>query len=157
MTQTTASAAKRSLIKADYSRFSPSRFCQAGQVPNTARDACEVCGSDTFKQMAGFAKCTACPTGTKSTADGTQCKPLAFCPPGTTLDGVTGDDRFDATKCASCADAKYKSDARPGVCSDCGTEAAGMNDARTKCAGTVRTCSAPLAIDPTDKAQCYIP
>jgi hypothetical protein len=158
MTQTTASAAKRSLIKADYTRFSPSKFCQAGQVPNSAGDACEVCATNAFKQMAGFAKCVACPAGTFSNADGTQCKPLAFCPPSTTLDGVTGDDRFDVTKCTSCADADYKSGPGPAACGTCTTAAAGVNDARTKCAGTVATtCSAPLAIDPTDKAQCYIP
>jgi hypothetical protein len=156
MTQTTASAGLRSMIKADYSKFSPNMFCPAGQVPKADDSACEACATDFSKPS--FAKCVACPTGTFSTEDGTQCKPLAFCPPGKTLGGATGDG-FSASSCSSCAANAYKAGAGPAACDACAASGSTIrvNDAFTKCAATAATCAVPLMVDPSDRTQCYIP
>ena len=157
MTQTTASAALRSMIKADYTKFSPAMFCPAGQVSKADGSACVACAADTIKPMAGFAKCVACAADTYATADFTQCKPLAFCPPGKSLDSaVAANARFLPASCSSCAADDYKALAGAQACATCATSG-NVNDAATKCAATAAICAAPLMLEPTDKSQCYIP
>jgi hypothetical protein len=158
MTKATASAGLRTLIKADYKKFSPSTFCPAGQAADMSLTslACAACTGETIKAMAGFAKCVACPTGTYATADHTQCKPKAFCPPGKTVDGITGDVALRSDGCIACTGDSYKAAAGPDACDTCATTG-GVNDIFTKCATTIATCTAPQLTDPADKSQCYIP